>query len=699
MHLSEVSKRYPAIESAITRIIEEDGIGELYEPQEKAIEAGLLDGENMTIAIPTASGKTLIAELAMLSKVQQGYKAIYLAPLRALASEKYEELKKKHGKLVNIGISTSDLDSSGSDLDKFDIIIMTNEKMDSIMRHHPSWIGKIGIVVLDEVHLIDSANRGPTLEIVATKLMALNPQFLALSATIENSEEIAKWLNSKLVESSFRPVKLSKGVYFNNTISFSGKSDQKLEAGNSPSISLAIDIINKEAQGLIFVSTRRSAEAESEKQSKKIVHLLKTKEKKELERIADRILNVLESPTKQCIRLSTIVRGGAAFHHAGLHNTQRKIIEDSFKSNLIKTICSTPTLAAGVNLPGKRVIIRDYKRYGTFGMEPIPVLEVHQMFGRAGRPKYDTEGEAVLIASSQDEFDELWEHYIEGRPEPISSKLGVAPVLRMHTLGLIAESPRSKEKLVEFYNKTFYAFQYSDVSHLETILSEILDDLFEWGFIEDDADGNLRCTRLGLRVAQLYLDPLTAFEIIQMLSENKISVELMLTMLCNAAEMRPLGAIRRSEEEEIYSAMDSLEIEDGLERAFKQAYIFEKWMDEIHDDVLYDKYAMSPGVLRGKLNIMDWLLYASSEISRITSKDRHSHQVLTLRRRLKYGVKKELLPLVSVRGIGRVRARKIYTAGIKDKIGLKKAGVEKLSSLIGKKTAEKILTVLDKDDY
>jgi helicase len=110
MQLSEISKRYPVMESAITRIIEEDGIGELYEPQEKAIEAGLLDGENMTIAIPTASGKTLIAELAMLSKVQQGYKAIYLAPLRALASEKYEELKKKHGKLVKIGISTSDLD-------------------------------------------------------------------------------------------------------------------------------------------------------------------------------------------------------------------------------------------------------------------------------------------------------------------------------------------------------------------------------------------------------------------------------------------------------------------------------------------------------------------------------------------------------------------------------------------------------------
>jgi helicase len=145
--------------------------------------------------------------------------------------------------------------------------------------------------------------------------------------------------------------------------------------------------------------------------------------------------------------------------------------------------------------------------------------------------------------------------------------------------------------------------------------------------------------------------------------------------------------------------MDSLEIEDGLERAFKQAYIFGKWMDETHDDVLYDKYAVPPGVLRGKLNIMDWLLYASSEISRITNKDQHSHQVLTLRRRLKYGVKKELLPLVSVRGIGRIRARKLYTAGIKDKIGLKKSGVEKISSLIGKKTAEKILTVLDKDDY
>ena len=218
MKITEVSDKYPVLKGVVQRLQEVDGIDELYPPQKEAIESGFLDGKNLVLSIPTASGKTLIAELALMNETNKGKKAIYLSPLRALASEKYEEMTEKYGKLAKIGIAIGEYDSTGADLKDYDILILTNEKMDALMRHGPEWLNDLGLVVIDEVHLIQDKGRGPTLEIVTTKLMDRNMQFLALSATIENSDEIAKWLNAELVKSDFRPVKLSRGIFLNNEI-------------------------------------------------------------------------------------------------------------------------------------------------------------------------------------------------------------------------------------------------------------------------------------------------------------------------------------------------------------------------------------------------------------------------------------------------------------------------------------------------
>ncbi len=697
MKISEVAEQYPALSEAIERIVEVDNVSDLYPPQEEAINSDLLDGENLVLSVPTASGKTLVAELAMMNTVLQGGKAIYVVPLRALASEKYSDLNEKYSKMARIGISTGDYDSKGTSLGQFDIIIVTIEKMDSLMRHSPGWLKDIKLVVLDEVHLLDSVKRGPTLEMVITKLKDLNPQFLALSATIKNSEELADWIDAKLVESDFRPVKLSKGVYVDGEVSFDSKPDLKLSNITlSPSITLALDIIKDGAQSLVFVNTRRSAEKEAELLSGHVYPLLSTKEKKELNKIADQILNVLERPTSQCKRLSNCVRNGTAFHHAGLHSKQRELIETYFKKNLIKAICATPTLAAGVNLPGKRVVIRDYKRYGGYGMEPIPVLEIHQMFGRAGRPKYDSEGEAILIARNIAEFEELWDHYIEGEPEPISSKLGVEPILRMHVLGLIAENPLNKEQLLNFFGKTFYAYQYGDLSRISSILDRILDSLFSWTFIDYDENEKFRTTKLGLRVAQLYLDPLTAHNLIELLSKKLPDEIVILTILSDTIEMRPLLGVRSSEELEIYDQFQKYNLNDEQINAFKNALIFYEWMNEVTDDKIFDRHNMPPGTLRTKLSIADWLLYSCSEIAKIINNQKISPKISILRKRLKYGVKRELLPLVRIKSIGRVRARKLFNTGIKNVEDIQKADPEKLEKLLGKKIARKILENVEK---
>jgi helicase len=195
------------------------GFTKLYPPQTDSVKSGLLDGQSILVSAPTASGKTLIAMLAMLSYLSKNKgKVIYLSPLRALAAEKFTEFKKLEkvalGNKVKVAISTGDFENIEKNLEKSNVLILTNEKMDSIIRHGAEWVDEIGLVISDEVHLIGDESRGPTLEMILTqlKLLETKPQIVGLSATITNSDEIADWLECKLVKNDWRPVPLSEGV-------------------------------------------------------------------------------------------------------------------------------------------------------------------------------------------------------------------------------------------------------------------------------------------------------------------------------------------------------------------------------------------------------------------------------------------------------------------------------------------------------
>lgn len=192
--------------------------------QEKAIKKGLLDRKNILVCTPTASGKTLIAELAALKSIIEGNgKAIYIVPLKALASEKYKDFKKRYGGIAKVALSIGDIDSSDSYLVDYDLIITTSEKLDSLIRHHAPWLSLISTIIIDEIHLLNDPGRGPTLEILITILRQLlkKVQIIGLSATIGNPEELAEWLKAELVKDDWRPVKLSKGVYLDGEVEFS----------------------------------------------------------------------------------------------------------------------------------------------------------------------------------------------------------------------------------------------------------------------------------------------------------------------------------------------------------------------------------------------------------------------------------------------------------------------------------------------
>ena len=182
--------------------------------QEKALNAGLLRGRSLLVCAPTASGKTLIATMAMCQTLGYG-KVIYLVPLRALANEKYKEYRQLfEGTSYKAVLSTGEVDSDSSYLARYDLLVLTTEKLDSLLRHRVSWLGDVKTVIIDEIHLLNDTGRGPTLEIVITLLRKLiKPQFIGLSATIGNPQELAKWLQAELVLDSWRPVELKQGIH------------------------------------------------------------------------------------------------------------------------------------------------------------------------------------------------------------------------------------------------------------------------------------------------------------------------------------------------------------------------------------------------------------------------------------------------------------------------------------------------------
>ncbi len=197
-------------------------VKELRPAQEKAVKSGLLEGRNLLVCTPTASGKTLIAELAGIKNIFDGKgKMVYIVPLKALASEKYKDFKKRYPGM-RVALSIGDLDSSDPYLADYDIIITVAEKLDSLIRHSCPWLSSVATVVVDEIHLLNDVSRGPTVEILITILKKLlkNMQLIALSATIGNPEELAEWLGADLVVDDWRPVRLHKGIYLDDEIEF-----------------------------------------------------------------------------------------------------------------------------------------------------------------------------------------------------------------------------------------------------------------------------------------------------------------------------------------------------------------------------------------------------------------------------------------------------------------------------------------------
>lgn len=672
------------VETALRQAIKAQGITELYPPQQEALPL-VMEGHNVVLSVPTASGKTLVAYLAILDAALRGKKSLYIVPLRALASEKWEGLQPFRDLGVRVGISTGDLDQASSHLANYDIVICTSEKADSLLRHGASWLNDVEIVVADEIHLINDYSRGPTLEMVLTRLRVMNPdlQVIALSATIRNADAIAAWLQARLVQSEWRPVPLKEGVFYDNTIYFLDGTE-KTVIGEGRTEPLVTDILEEEGQALVFVNSRRSAQRYARKLMKAVDPFLGS-ERAELQKAAEDIRSS-EDATEIGKQLAECLEHGVAFHHAGLLHRHRTLIESLFRQRILKCIVATPTLAAGVNTPARRVIMQHIYRYSREAgcMVPIPLMEVKQAMGRAGRPGYDAVGEAVLLAKSQEDKQRLIEEYLMGEVEPVYSKLGSEPSLRTHVLALIATNfAVTRDEILAFLARTFAAYQAGTVP--EDTVEDILLFLEENGFIA--RSGIWKATLFGQKTSGLYLDPLSALKMREALEAGRGSDFGYLHAICATPDMRCLYLAKRDQWVEEKLEQEKLLLAPPLPMSpdyewflaeVKTAALLHDWIEEKHEDAIVQRYNVGPGDIRSKVEIAEWLLYALRELAR-----QFNFQAVTpltnLIMRVTYGCREELLNLVQLRGIGRVRARALYTAGFQSVNDLRGVSVERLA--------------------
>jgi helicase len=708
----------PNLPDAFRDHLLDDGIEELYPPQTEAVEAGVTEGANVVASVPTASGKTLIAQLAMLSRVAEGGTALYIVPLRALASEKADEFGAFEAFGVDVGVSTGNYEGTSEWLAEKDVVVATSEKVDSLVRNNASWLRDVSCVVADEVHLVDDRERGPTLEVTLAKLRQLTSdlQVVALSATVGNADVVAEWLDAELVDSDWRPIELKKGVHFGNALHFEDDSQVEVRprSGEKPEAALVRDALEDGGSSLVFVNSRRNAEAAARRLGETVRPFLTDEERARCEELAAEIRDVSDTETSE--DLAEAVEHGAAFHHAGLASGHRSLVEDAFRDRTLKVVSATPTLAAGVNTPARRVVVRDWQRYTGSGMEPLPVLEVHQMMGRAGRPGLDPYGEAVLLAKRHEDLDLLFEDYVEADPEELRSKLVAEPALRMHVLSTVASGfARSRTALVEFLRETLYAVQEADPNRLETLLDDVLRYLETNDFVTRDGD-ELAATGLGHTVSRLYLDPMSAAEIVDGLkaADGKPSALGLFHLVSRTPDMYQLylkSGDREQYTEEFYereneflgpapSEFEDARFEDWLS-ALKTARLMEDWASEIDEDTITQRYGVGPGDIRGKTETADWLLGAAESLA--SELDLGGDVVVGVReakKRVEDGVREELLDLVGVREVGRKRARRLFDAGLETRADLREAPKATVLAALGgkEKTAETILENAGRQD-
>lgn len=462
--------------------------------------------KNYLITQPTGSGKTLIAEYFMYNALKNGKRVIYTSPLKALASEKYNEWKNNNFYLnkeiaVFPLLDTGDVTNTRLNNNNFyngmwNILITTNERLDVIIRKKElrnKILKDVDYIIIDEVHLLGSHNRGGTIEYLILVLKKFFPEknIIGLSATLPNAEEIATWMNATLINipEKKRPVPLEEIIEKPHQDAISSKER----------VSYKYRLLkkhirkHKDKQFLIFTSSRQRAE---------------------------------DITTKIIIDLGI----NAAYHHAGLTYEERRSVENKFLSGDIKIVVSTPTLAQGINLPATFVVLFDLSRWNGFKSENelIEDYEILQMRGRAGRPQFDKKGYCIYLGSYK-EINNI--RRIINRQQPIKSK--IQDVIDDKILALVSSGICFSREEIYFFMYDTLAMKQKSIT--DKTIEDTINSLLDNKFLKEE-NGMLLTTKTGNFTSKMYLKPITIIDIynnIKKLPENPTYIEILKAFLSN----------------------------------------------------------------------------------------------------------------------------------------------------------------------
>ena len=652
--------------------------------QRAALPAILETDENIVVGAPTASGKTALAELAICQTLERGGTSLFLAPLRALTNEKESEWERFERLGYSVYVVTGERDLNPRRAERADILVMTPEKADSATRKHETprygFIADIDCCVIDEVHLLDSEKRGAVLEVTISRLRRLcAPRVVALSATMPNVEDIADWLDAPAENTfqfgeEYRPVPLESTVetYAHGENPFADKYRRLYRA-----IDLAQPHVEADGQALVFVASRQDTVRAAEKAREVVEERgIETGTRGEYDRH-------LDAQTIQNETLQQSVVDGVGFHHAGLAREDKNAVEDWFKQGAIQLLFSTSTLAWGVNLPARCVVLRDTKLHdpleGEVDMSPLDVL---QMLGRAGRPGYDDAGYAHVVC---DGADAAKYRGLLAEGKEIESRL--AGELDAHLNAEIALGTlRDLEDVMDWLETTFYYVrarsapdQYPSSGRLRERVRQTLETLVEEGFVQTEGERlGLEPTTLGRLASKFYMRLDTAREFADLAEQaagaadgddRPVDEAAILFTVARAGEFDSVSA-RRDGREAIRKVLG----EEGNTLAPGQrkvlAILRGSMVSNIPSELSSDAWVIRQNALRLLAALQAYLQELGSAVA--------ANLACRVEARVEHGVASEAVGLTAVDGVGAGRARKLATEGFETPRDIHGAGVDGL---------------------
>lgn len=499
------------------------GINTLTDVQERALDAGIADGRSMIVSAPTSSGKTLIGEIAVLAALRSGARAIYLVSHKALADQKYLDFVSRFGEraeapIASVGLNTGDRGEGDIDAQ---LMVATYEKALGLILAGQLKTGD-ALVVADELQILGEPGRGPEIESLCAVFRQRGiRQFVALTATVENPEDLAGWMCCELVRSYHRDVPLHQEIWYSQQVyqtTFGQDDGRVVDLGVSPSSNI-VEIVEQlleldRGPVLVFTESRREAASYAELFGK-------SRPRVSVGIALAEQLELFSEPTESSEQLRGNAEKRVAFHTADLSPQERQVIEAGFSGSKFEVCFATSTLAAGVNFPFRCIVFPKLTfQWGDRAGFQLPRSDYRNMSGRAGRLGMHPDGYSVLIPRNEVELAHA-KRLVEPTNDRLASQL-ISLSLRKSILMLVSSRLASSfSEVMEFFRNTLYWYQTLErnPTKLTTLQAEskaAIQWLVENGLLQDEAE-TLLITPLGSGAALSGLLPTTAVQLAGML--------------------------------------------------------------------------------------------------------------------------------------------------------------------------------------